>query len=138
MKKLFWAIPTIVGVMLIGYTINNKESDANFLDEQLTRISQYFDQRTVRNEEISSADVAWHLDHTLKTINNVSRNLERSDPNKFTSSFNIQQVVVHTTGIIPRGVAKSPKAVLPPDPTTIGKFENDSWLLSTQRAIYSK
>ncbi len=115
MKKILLAIIAIIAVLLLCYTLNNRESDVDFLEGQLEQIGQHFDQRTVINQEVSSVTVAWHLDHMLKTINNVSQSLERSDPNTFESSFNIQQVVVHTTGIIPRGVAKSPKSVLPPD-----------------------
>ncbi len=115
MKKLLWGILALIAIAILAYIINRKQSDANFLDEQLVQIAEHFDNRKLKNEAVSSADVAWHLDHMLKVINNISSNLAQSDPEAYTYNFNIQRIVVHTTGVIPRGAAQSPKSVMPPD-----------------------
>ena len=101
--------------MLLAYALNNKESDPDFLEDELGRISSHFDQRNIKTKAVSEAGVAWHLDHVLKVINNISDNLIQSDPAAYTSNFNLQQIAVHTSGVIPRGAAQSPKEVLPPD-----------------------
>ncbi|GAA4829149.1 DUF1569 domain-containing protein [Algivirga pacifica] len=67
------------------------------------------------NVEVSKASVAWHLDHMLKTINKIVMALEKSDPNNFKSSFNFMRSVILTIGKIPRGKAKAPKVVHPPE-----------------------
>lgn len=115
MKKLLWAVLVLVGMGIVSYAFNNTETKPYFLDDQLEQIAGHFNQRSVKNEEVSSADVAWHLDHVLKVINNISGSLAQSNPKAYTSSFNMQQIAVHTTGVIPRGAAQSPKAVVPPD-----------------------
>ena len=38
-----------------------------------------------------------------------------SNPQEYRSQFNVQRIVVHTTGIIPRGAAQAPASVRPPD-----------------------
>lgn len=114
MKKVIWGlIFLIIGATLVSI-INNRESNANFLDDELDRIQKYFEQRHSHNPKVSQANVAWHLDHSLKTINRISERLMASNPKDYHSKFNVQRIVVHTTGRIPRGVAQSPQSVRPP------------------------
>jgi len=114
MKKASWVISILIIVVTIISIRNNRESDLNFLDEQLLQIENYFDQKEARNIAVSEANVAWHLDHMLKTINIITENLAASNPDNYESKFNIQRIMVHTTGRIPRGVAQSPESVRPP------------------------
>ena len=95
--------------------INNRVSNPDFLEEELNAIESYFSQKEVANEAVSQADVAWHLDHILKTINRISKDLISSDPDSFKPQFNVQRVMIHTTGIIPTGVGQSPPGATPPD-----------------------
>ncbi|GMN09783.1 hypothetical protein MTsPCn9_18260 [Croceitalea sp. MTPC9] len=107
------------GVVLIGLIVlvqwNNKDNSVDFLDNHLAEIERLFEKRNVSNPEVSQASVSWHLDHSLKTINRISEQLIQSKPKDYSSSFSFQRVVVHTTGVIPRGVAQSPQNVRPPD-----------------------
>ncbi len=43
------------------------------------------------NPEVSEVPVEWHLYHMLKTINEIYKTLERSDPKKYKTSFNISR-----------------------------------------------
>ena len=115
MKKIGIVLLVIVLVFIAVYIANNRESSQDFLDDEFAKIENYIPKRDVKNTTISQADVAWHLDHILKTINQISTNLENSNPNNYQSTFSLQQVIVHTTGTIPRGVAQSPQSVRPPD-----------------------
>lgn len=115
MKRVSWALSLLVILITLISISNNREDDPNFLDGQLLEVEGYFAQREILNEEVSKANVAWHLDHMLKTINRITENLVESNPEEYRSEFNIQRIVVHTSGIIPRGAAQSPKSVRPPD-----------------------
>lgn len=115
MKKIGLALLAIILVFVGVYVFNNRESSPDFLDDEFAELENYITQRDVKNVAVSQADVAWHLDHMLKTINLISENLKNSNPNDYSSGFSLQQLIVFTTGTIPRGVAQSPQAVRPPD-----------------------
>ncbi|SDS30585.1 hypothetical protein SAMN05216503_2633 [Polaribacter sp. KT25b] len=67
------------------------------------------------NLKISKAKVGWHLDHSLKVINSVVANIKDSKSKEYQHKFNGLRLVVFTLGFFPRGKAKSPKRVLPPE-----------------------
>ena len=67
------------------------------------------------NETVSKVNVAWHLDHSVKVIVGISKQLLRSDVSAYKANFNFPRAVLFTLGFIPRGRGKSPKVVLPPD-----------------------
>ena len=110
---------TVLAFVIIGLIAlvqwNNTESSNDFLNEEFVELEEHFDRRKQSNTKVSKAGVAWHLDHTLKTINQLSKALMTSDPNTYHSSFSIQRTVVFTTGIIPRGAAQASQSVRPPD-----------------------
>ena len=87
----------------------------SFLDNELRELERYIEFGDQRNPETSKANVAWHLDHTLKSINRIYRALLSSDPNNYRWKANIGRMYVFTTGSIPRGKGKSPASVMPPD-----------------------
>lgn len=86
-----------------------------FLKDQLNQIEGLIDQEEKLNTAVSSASVAWHLDHMLKTINSISDSLSQSDPTEFEGSYNFLRTIVFFRGKIPRGVAQSPASVRPPE-----------------------
>ena len=92
-----------------------KQNNANCLYDPLDKIESLIPERDVKNENISRADVAWHLDHMLKTINEITKSLEKSNPEMFKKSFNAARVMSLTLGFIPRGRAQSPSVVRPPE-----------------------
>ncbi|MDT0606592.1 DUF1569 domain-containing protein [Croceitalea rosinachiae] len=114
MKKVGLGLLIIVLVFIGAYLFNNRESNPDFLDDELAEIENYISKRDSKNTAVSQADVAWHLDHMLKTINRISEAVEKSNPEEYVYGFSIQQVVVHTSGMIPRGAAQSPQNVRPP------------------------
>lgn len=78
----------------------------------------FYDQR---QELVSAKNVAWHLDHSLRVINNVCEGLKTSNPKNYKSSFSILKFYIFFRGRIPRGKAKAPKSV----------FSNDEILKSS-------
>ncbi|WP_420320606.1 DUF1569 domain-containing protein [Flagellimonas sp.] len=71
--------------------------------------------RDVLNPKVSKANVAWHLDHMLKTINVICKSLEVSNPEEYKSNFSLTRAIIYTLGDFPRGVAKAPRVVRPPE-----------------------
>lgn len=65
------------------------------------------------NPKVSNSTVGWQIDHCLLVINGIIGQLEISNPSKFQPKWNFPKFMVFTTGKIPRGKAKAPKAVIP-------------------------
>lgn len=76
----------------------------------------------VSNETVSKANVAWHLDHSLKVINSVATVLQKSEAN-YRWNFNLKRDYFLFMKKIPRGKAKAPKAVRSYDEITITAIE---------------
>jgi len=114
-KKIILVFTAIVLALFAFIQWNGSERSNDFLDKEFVEIENLFEKRNSLNPEVSKANVAWHLDHLLKTINQISKQLIKSNPKGYKSSFSIQRTVVHTFGIIPRGAAQSPQSVRPPD-----------------------
>jgi hypothetical protein len=68
---------------------------------------------SAQNTAVSQREVGWHIDHSLKVINGILKQLIKSDPATYKWSFNAMRTLVFFTGNIPRGKAKAPKAVQP-------------------------
>ena len=82
---------------------------------ELDRLENYLGRRDASAPEVSVADVAWHLDHALKVVLKIYEALEMSDAGAYSYSINPVRAMVFATGRFPRGVAKAPKEVTPPD-----------------------
>ncbi|WP_190810061.1 DUF1569 domain-containing protein [Flagellimonas sp. S3867] len=94
---------------------NDTSPSYSFLDAEFDRIKDYISERDASNHRVSKADVAWHLDHILKTINVICKSLEASNPCEYKSNFNLTRAVIYAWGDFPRGIAKAPRIVRPPD-----------------------
>ncbi|MBJ2175307.1 DUF1569 domain-containing protein [Aureibaculum sp. A20] len=64
---------------------------------------------------VSSSNIAWHIDHSLKVIHKVSTVLIDSDPSKYKWKFNKWRFIIFIKGSFPRGKVKAPKHVRPPE-----------------------
>ena len=65
------------------------------------------------NTNVSKANVAWHLDHSLKVINAVVTTMQNSDPALYENNFSFIGRMLLQFRFIPRGKAKAPKYVTP-------------------------
>ena len=91
----------------------------NLLDQLEANVSHY----ETLNQKVSEANVGWHIEHSLLSLNGVTNLLIKSNPNDYTWKFNFIRIVVLTMKKIPRGKAKSPEVVLPK-----GIIDNNSLL----------
>ncbi|NNK83144.1 MAG: DUF1569 domain-containing protein [Flavobacteriaceae bacterium] len=68
-----------------------------------------------RKASISNSDVAWQIDHSLKVINLVIEAVVTSNPKLYKWKFNKWRLFLFTIGYIPRGKARAPIIVQPPE-----------------------
>ena len=100
---------------LIGFVFaRNTESSDTFMDDQMESLHDFILQRDVKNPMVSKADVAWHIDHSVKTINRIYEALEESNPEEYRYTFSFSRICIFAWGDFPRGVAEAPKVVRPP------------------------
>ena len=66
------------------------------------------------NLEVSGGSVGWHIEHSLKTIDQIVNACKNSNPSKYQWHFNFNRfLILSITKKIPRGKAKAPKVVRP-------------------------
>ncbi|MEM8999401.1 MAG: DUF1569 domain-containing protein [Bacteroidota bacterium] len=101
-----------------------------FLANKLTELKGYMKYRDCVNIEVSKVPVAWHLDHSLRTINEIYKAVKNSDPEQYRSDINLGRSLVLFTNKIPRGKAKAPTIVVPPDTIYTDSLQlhfNEAW-----------
>lgn len=108
MVKFHYIVIVLTVVLTIMVIDRNFEASHNFLNEEFEEIASYIPKRDSLNPKVSKVHVAWHLDHSLKTINKTSEAMEASNPNDYKTTFSLSRILVFTSGTIPRGVAESP------------------------------
>jgi hypothetical protein len=114
-RRILLIVLAIIIFLFIFIKIRMNQSNPTVLLTKLSEIENKIEFRDVKDVEVSKADVAWHLDHMLKTINRLTEALESSDPSAYKSSFNVPRIMSLTAGLIPRGRAESPQNVRPPE-----------------------
>lgn len=65
------------------------------------------------NTSVSSANVGWHIEHSLLVIIKMISALTASDPAQYKWKFNLARAIVFTINKFPRGKGKAPDAVNP-------------------------
>ncbi|WP_291726853.1 hypothetical protein [Bernardetia sp.] len=88
------------------------------LQKQIAELESYIPRMEQVNSKVTHSTVGWQIDHSLRVIYGVSQQMEISNPNEFESKFNFTKLIIMTTGYIPRGKAKAPKAVRNENPIT--------------------
>ncbi|MFD2907891.1 DUF1569 domain-containing protein [Flavobacterium ardleyense] len=66
------------------------------------------------NLEASTGSVGWHIEHSLKTIDQIVTACKTSNPSEYKWKFNFKRfLIVDLLNKIPRGKVKAPKLVRP-------------------------
>jgi hypothetical protein len=99
-------------------------------EDLVSELEAHIDKFELKNSRISNGSVGWHIAHSLLTINTIIGALKHSDPAQYKWSFNFPRLIVYTINKIPRGRAKAPSVVQPPE-------EIDAALLRKQ-VMYAK
>ena len=92
-----------------------KTVNTSTLENRLNLLETYIPHSKSIDVTISKVDVAWHLDHNLKVINAVVKSMKSSDPTLFRNNFSLIGKICFKIGFFPRGKAKAPKYVKPPE-----------------------
>jgi len=92
-----------------------KVVNTKILENRLALLESYIPDFEKTNKTVSKASVAWHLDHSLKVINTVIINMQKSDPALYKNNFKFLGKVFLKLGFFPRGKARAPKYVKPPE-----------------------
>jgi len=82
---------------------------------QIKELESYIAVKDKRNDAVTTSDIAWQIDHSLKVFNLVSETLLNSDTSLYSSRFNKWRLLLFTLGYFPRGKVKAPKYVRPPE-----------------------
>jgi hypothetical protein len=84
------------------------------LKEQLNQLEQLIDKATIEAPTVSKQPIGWHVEHALKIIVGICKQLQQADPQQYKKpTFNLAKEVIITTGKIPRGLGRAPKHTLP-------------------------
>jgi Protein of unknown function (DUF1569) len=95
----------------------------NKLDELINQLEAQVKNLNKANLDISKANVGWHIEHTLLTLNGITSTFAKSNPADYKWTFNFVKMIVFTTKKIPRGRAKSPELVVPKGENTVENLE---------------
>lgn len=116
------------------------------LKSQLYQIELFIPLMDKQNSKVSKSTVGWQLDHALKVFNTVSKSTKHSNPKEYKRKFNFWRTILFPIGYFPRGKARAPKYVLPPDIITADDLntqllfakENINTLKLLNKAMYFK
>ena len=84
------------------------------LQHLLNKLQSNISTLNIVNLEFSGGSVGWHIEHSLKTIDQIVNACKNSNPSKYQWHFNFNRfLILSITKKIPRGKAKAPKVVRP-------------------------
>jgi hypothetical protein len=89
--------------------------DSISLEKKLKKIESYIPNFEASNSKVSKATIGWHIDHSLKVINSVITAMKTSNSASYKNNFNFLGKVLLALGYFPKGKARAPKEVLPPE-----------------------
>lgn len=82
----------------------------HLINQLESKISQF----ETTNLVVSNGSVGWHIEHSLKTIDQIVSACKNSEPSKYQWHFNFKRFLIMSIAKkIPRGKARAPKIVRP-------------------------
>ena len=86
----------------------------NTITSILTVLASKFDDYNRMKTVVSKSSVGWHLEHSLKTIDQIITACKNSDPSVYQWNFKLNRfLILDVLHKIPRGKARAPKVVQP-------------------------
>lgn len=112
---------------------------SNKIHVLLNTLENHIEQYEVANLTVSKSNIGWHIDHSCKVINQVIQTVQTSEPSLYKNNFSFLGKLFFTLGFFPRGKAKAPKHVLPPEIITkedlVNQLEQSRTLIKTIPAL---
>lgn len=91
------------------------KTSTSIIENKLNEIESFIPEFEKKNVKVSKATVGWQLDHSLKVINSVVNAMQNSDSNLYKDDFKFTGKLLLKFNYFPRGKAKSPQHVNPPE-----------------------
>jgi len=91
----------------------------------VAQLETFLPQHNLINTNVSKSAVGWHIHHALLVINVIIENIKQSDPDAYRSKFSFWKTVIFAVKRIPRGKAKSPKTVQPPEASALAGIQQE-------------
>jgi hypothetical protein len=85
------------------------------IDSYVNQLENHIPKYQVKHSKVSQSTIGWQIDHSLKVINSVIITLQSSDPSSYKNNFSFLGKFFFTLGFFPRGKARAPKYVRPPE-----------------------
>lgn len=86
------------------------------LSSEIHQLRTFISIHDMKDENISSQSIGWHIEHSLKVINKVCIQLLLSNPRDYHWKFNPLLMMHLLRGSIPRGKSKAPLRLIPSYP----------------------
>ncbi len=90
-----------------------KRRSLDKLYKQLVELKANIEVFDYQTDSVSSANIGWHIEHSLLVLNGVVDSIKVSDPNKFKWKFNFSKQYIYIIRRFPRGKGRAPKSVIP-------------------------
>lgn len=85
------------------------------LENKLYQIESYLSHYDRKKTKVSKVTVGWQLHHSLKVINAIVVAMQKSNPKLYKDNFSFLGKVLLKLNYFPKGKAKAPKHVMPPE-----------------------
>lgn len=84
------------------------------LQNSISQLESKISQFETTNLAVSGGSVGWHIEHSLKTIDQIVTACKNSNPSDYQWHFNFKRFLIMSIAKkIPRGKARAPKIVRP-------------------------
>ena len=88
----------------------------------LTNLASFVPKDQLVNTKISSANINWHIQHSLLVIKQITKYVTSSDPAQYQHKFNFKRFIIFLIGRFPRGKASAPASVMPITPISPAQY----------------
>jgi len=102
------------------------------LEAPLSELYSYIEHAEKINQNVSSVNVGWHIEHSLLVIIKIIQSVSKSDPNNYKWKFSLPRAVVFTMNKFPRGKGKAPDIV---KPKQLEKIDYDALFAEAKQAL---
>jgi len=102
------------------------------LEAPLSELYSYIEHAEKINQNVSSVNVGWHIEHSLLVIIKIIQSVSKSDPNKYKWEFKLNWNLAVILNRFPRGKGKAPEVV---KPKQIGIIDYDGLFAEAKQAL---
>jgi hypothetical protein len=102
------------------------------LEAPLSELYSYIEHSEKINQNVSSVNVGWHIEHSLLVIIKIIQSVSKSDPNNYKWKFSLPRAVLFTLNKFPRGKGKAPDVV---KPKQLEKTDYDALFAEAKQAL---